>query len=98
MTDVASLDGLTATPHDQPFPGAEPKTVRLQLSAGERVPAHSHPDRDVLVYVVTGDLTVELDAETHELSAGDLLRFDGRREISPVARTDATALVVLARK
>jgi hypothetical protein len=41
-------------------------------------------------------MEVALDDETHALAAGDLLRFDGRREVAPTAGPDerVTALVV----
>lgn len=41
-------------------------------------------------------MALDLDDETHDLAAGDVLRFDGNCQISPKAVTDAGALVVLA--
>lgn len=41
-------------------------------------------------------MTVPLDDGKHDLTAEDPVRFDGRRRASPRARTEATALVVLA--
>ncbi|WP_117595378.1 DUF2249 domain-containing protein [Haloprofundus halophilus] len=95
-TRVRSLDELESTPHANVFPGEEPKTVRLRLAAGERVPAHSHPDRQIVVYLVSGRLALDLDEETLGLEPGDVVRFDGDREVSPRAVTDSTALLVLA--
>ncbi|MCU4801900.1 cupin domain-containing protein [Halobacteria archaeon HArc-gm2] len=89
--DAADEDGRAAL-----FEG-EPRTVHLSLSADQRVPAHDHPDRQILFHVLEGEITLDLDDETHDLSAGDVLRFDGDRQISPKAVTDARALVVLAK-
>lgn len=94
-TAFASLDELDGRPHAEAWEG-EPRTVRLALDAGEAVPEHTHPDRTVVVAVLAGELTLSLDGEDHEVAAGDLIRFDGRRRVEPRARTDATALVVLS--
>ncbi|WP_227132688.1 cupin domain-containing protein [Halorubellus salinus] len=90
-----SLDDLDARPHAAVFESG-PKTVRLALDAGESVPAHAHPGKDVLFHVLDGEMDVVLDGESTTVAGGDVLRFDGEREIRPEAVTDATALVVLA--
>jgi quercetin dioxygenase-like cupin family protein len=76
----------------------EPHTVRLALAAGEEIPAHRHPHRDIVCHVLAGELAMRLDESTHELRAGDVLRFDGDRDISPRADTDCEALLVLAQR
>lgn len=98
MTRIRHLPELEASPHANVFPDAEPKTVKLSLDAGERVPAHDHPDREIVLYLLDGALRLELDGESHQLTAGDVARFDGARQISPVAEEASTALLVLARK
>ena len=98
MTDTVALDDLTETPREVAFPGAEPRTVRLSLDAGEEVPAHRHPEREIVVHLVSGRLDVRIDGESNRLEPGDLLRFDGRKEVSPRAEEDSTALLVLARR
>ena len=90
------LDDLDGEPHAPAFPGAEPKTVRLSLAAGESVAEHDHPDRTVLFHALEGAFDVALDGETRRVEAGELLRFDGERTVEPTAREDATALIVLA--
>ncbi|WP_101297986.1 cupin domain-containing protein [Halegenticoccus soli] len=97
MPETVSLDDLEAEPHAVVFPDAEPRTVRLRLAAGERVPAHRHPGRRVVLHVLSGRLALDLDDETYPVEAGEVIRFDGEREISPLAETDSVALVVLAR-
>ncbi|WP_225336529.1 cupin domain-containing protein [Halomicrobium urmianum] len=96
MSEVRSLDDLEGEPHANPFPDAEPKTVRLTLAEGEDVPAHDHPDREIVLYLIEGALELQLGDETHKVAAGDVARFDGDQQISPRATEDSTALLVLA--
>ncbi|QHS16488.1 cupin domain-containing protein [Halopenitus persicus] len=96
MATIRSLADLEGAPHANAFPSAEPKTIRLRLEAGERVDPHRHPDREIVAYLLEGAIDLHLDDEIHELEPGDVARFDGDREISPVARADSTALLVLA--
>ncbi|WP_137284417.1 cupin domain-containing protein [Halorussus salinisoli] len=96
MTDTVALDDLTERPREVAFPGSEPKTVRLSLDAGDEVPAHRHPERQIVIHLVSGRLDVRVDGESNVLEPGDLLRFDGKREVSPKAEEDSTALLVLA--
>lgn len=94
MVERVALADLEGTPHAEVF-ADQPRTVRLALAADERIPAHSHPDRHVLIHVVAGRLSVTIEEETYELGAGELLRFEGDREVAPTALEDSTALVVL---
>lgn len=96
MTAIHNLNELEGQPHANVFPDKEPKTVRLTLDAGGAVAPHSHPDREIVLYLVEGTVELGLGTETHDLSAGDIARFDGDQEISPRAVEDATALIVLA--
>ena len=98
MATIEHLDDLEATPHANVFPAEEPKTIRLTLDADERVDPHTHPSRDIVLYVVEGALDLALDDEQQSLVAGDIAQFAGEREISPVAREPSTALVVLAER
>jgi quercetin dioxygenase-like cupin family protein len=98
MTTIHHLDDLDGQPHANAFPDAEPKTVRLSLDAGEAVATHSHPDREIVFYLVDGAITLALDGETHELTTGDVARFDGDQDIAPAAVEDSTALIVLANR
>jgi len=90
---IADLDG---EPHADAFPGREPKTIRLTLEAGERVPEHEHPDRTVLFHVLEGAVDVALDGDPHRVEAGEVLRFEGESAVEPTAREESVALVVLA--
>lgn len=96
MPTKRHLPDLDTEPHAEVFPDEEPKTVRLSLSAGDRVPKHSHPDREIVCYVISGTVELTLGESTHGLDSGDIARFDGEQDISPRAVTDATVLLVLA--
>lgn len=98
MTTITSLSELESAPHANVFPETEPKTIRLQLSAGEDVAPHTHPDREIVFYVIDGTIELTVGDGSHELTAGDVARFDGDQEISPRAIDDSTALVVLAER
>lgn len=98
MTTIHSLSDLDGTPHANVFPDAEPKTIRLTLDAGEEVAPHSHPDREIVFYLVEGEIELQLGDELHALTAGDVARFDGDQEVSPRAVEEATALIVLAER
>ncbi|WP_415381314.1 cupin domain-containing protein [Halosimplex sp. TS25] len=76
----------------------EPRTVRLALDAGDRVPPHRHPDREIVCHVLDGEVAMTLGDETVELVAGDVARFSGDQDISPEAREDSVALLVLAER
>ncbi|QSW98789.1 cupin domain-containing protein [Haloterrigena alkaliphila] len=93
-TELQRLADLEATPHAQVFD--EPKTVRLRLEAGEGVPAHRHPGREIVCHVLEGRLTIALGDDEREVAAGEVVRFDGEQEIAPTAQVDSTALLVLA--
>lgn len=96
MTTIHSLTDLDGSPHANVFPETEPKTIRLTLDAGERVDPHRHPDREIVFSLLEGGIDLHLGEETFELTEGDIARFDGDREISPVASENSTALIVLA--
>lgn len=97
MPDHASLDELTARPHARPFDAGEPTVIRLALDADERVDPHTHNDHQVVLYCRTGHIELDLDGETYALDPGDIVRFDGTREVSPLATESSEALVILSR-
>lgn len=96
MTTIRTLDELDGQPHANVFPSAEPKTIRLALDAGDEVAPHSHPDREIVCYLIEGRIEMVLGDGTHELYPGDAARFDGDQEIAPRAVEDSIALIVLA--
>lgn len=94
-TELVHLPDLEGGGRTVVFEGA-PKTVRLSLDAGERVPPHQHPDREIVCYLIEGDLEVALGDDTVALEPGDAARFSGDQDIAPKARADSVALLVLA--
>ena len=95
MPTLTAIDDPDGRPHAPLFEG-EPRVVRLTLGAAESVAPHRHPDTTVLLHVLSGHLAVALDGESHEVTAGEVLRFSGEREVAPTAREPTTALVVIA--
>jgi len=94
MTEVVHLPDCAGDGRGVLFESA-PKTVRLALEAGDRVPPHEHPGKAIVCYVVDGELELDLGDETHELVSGDVARFSGDQNVSPRARDDSVALLVL---
>jgi quercetin dioxygenase-like cupin family protein len=95
MAESVHLPDLAESGRSALFEG-EPHTVRLALDAGEEIPPHQHPDRDIVLYLCSGKLDLHLGTETVDVAAGDAVRFDGNQDISPRAREDSVALLVLA--
>ncbi|MHC3378171.1 cupin domain-containing protein [Haloarcula sp. H-GB5] len=93
-TEQTTLDG-DGDGRTKLFDG-EPKTIRLTLDAGESIPAHKHPGRDIVFLLRSGAVDLTLGDETVSLSPGDVVRFDGDQDISPAATADSEALLVLA--
>ncbi|UIP00440.1 cupin domain-containing protein [Halobaculum sp. CBA1158] len=98
MTAVRTLEELTGEPHATVFPDAEPKTIRLALDAGESVAPHTHPGRDIVLHLIEGAIELQVGGATHEVTAGDVARFSGDRDISPRALDDSVAVIVLAER
>lgn len=96
MAEITTLDELTKTPHAEIFEDHRPRSVRLQLDAGEHVPEHTHPGTNIVLHLVSGHLELSLDDETYEVDPGQLVQFSGEREISPHATEPSTAVVVFA--
>lgn len=96
MVDITSLEELTDRPHAEVFDDPAPRVVRLELTEGEEIPAHSHPGTEIVLHLLAGEVTLSLDGRAYDLSAGELAQFSGDREISPRATEAATALLVFA--
>jgi len=96
MVSLQSLDELEGEPHAELFPDEEPQTIRLSLEEGEEIAPHQHPDRRIVFHQLSGAVDVTLGEETYELAPGDVVRFDGDQYVSPKAKSDSEALLVLA--
>lgn len=93
--ELVALEDVEGTPHGELFEG-EPTTIRLSLSAGQEIAPHQHPDRQLVFHLLSGAVTVTLGEDEYDLEPGDVARFDGDQYVSPRAREDSTALLVLA--
>lgn len=93
MPDLVPLDGLSGDPAEV-FAG-EPRIVRRRLDADEGIPGHSHPGETVVVHVLSGRLSLDLDGGEHGLAASELIRFDGARTVAIEAVEDSAFLVIL---
>lgn len=98
MISKTSFDQLEATPHANAFPQKEPKIIRLKLEAGESVATHSHPGRDIVLFLLSGEIELRLDGTPHLVEAGDIVHFDGDQDILPTANEYSIALLVLSSK
>jgi quercetin dioxygenase-like cupin family protein len=98
MAEQIALDDLTAAPHARPFEAGEPTVIRLALEADEHVDPHTHSERQIVLYLRQGTIELDLDEEPHRLEAGDVIRFDGQREVSPYALEETEALIVLTQR
>jgi redox-sensitive bicupin YhaK (pirin superfamily) len=96
MPAITNLDALESTPHAEVFEDRAPRTVRLRLEEGDRIPPHRHPESTIVMHVLDGELELSLDDEVYTLEGDDVARFSGEREISPHATQDSEALLVFA--
>ncbi|WP_254861582.1 cupin domain-containing protein [Halovivax gelatinilyticus] len=96
-TENVVVDELEGTPHAHCF-DEEPMTIRLTLAEGESVPAHQHPDRRIVLHLLSGELSVTLGDDEHAVEAGEVVRFDGNQDVSPTAIEDSVGLLVLAKR
>jgi quercetin dioxygenase-like cupin family protein len=94
MPAITNLDELNETPHAEVFEERSPRTVRLELDAGDRIPEHQHPDTTIVLHLFRGSLELTLGAETHALESNDVVRFSGDQDVSPHATEDSEALLV----
>jgi len=98
MPAITSVDELEATPHAEVFDERNPRTVRLRLEADDSVPAHRHPESNVVLHLLEGEVELTLGDEVYTLESGDIAQFDGDQDISPHAIDESTALLVFAPK
>lgn len=93
--ETTTLADLSATPTERVF-SDDPPTVRLSLAEGESIPEHFHPGRTIVVTVLAGTLALTVGDETAVAEDGTVARFAGDEGVALEARTDATAVLVLA--
>jgi len=94
MPAITNLEALEATPHADVFEERSPRTVRLELDAGERIPPHRHPESRIVMHLLRGELELSLGGKVHVIEPNDSVRFRGDQEISPSAVEYSEALLV----
>lgn len=96
MSAVRTSTAIAADPTATVFPGDGPRTIRLELAAGQVIRAYSHPDREIVFLCHRASLRPHNRRRIYAIEVGEIARFSDEREVSPEAREDATALLVLA--
>ena len=68
--------------------------VRVAKALGDEFTRHSHPETDELFLVLTGKLTIRMDAGNVELEPGDLYVVSRGVEHQPVSPDGAEVLLI----
>jgi len=97
MPAITSVDELEATPHAEVFDERNPRTVRLRLEADDSVPAHRHPESNVVLHLLEGrsnsrSATRSIPSNRETSPSSTAIRT------SPHAIDESTALLVFAPK
>lgn len=77
---------------------AEFTTVKKVGSAGERIPAHNHPEAWVQFTVVRGKIRLLVGEDCQEVVPGVVASWDGQETISAEFLEDSEAFVTLVLK
>jgi len=67
----------------------------IRLSPGQVLPPHTHSTSDLMIYIVEGSGSLDIDGGTVALVAGSLAYFRGNEELR-LANGGATGLTALA--
>lgn len=78
--------------------GTQSNVRVIRLSPGQTLPPHTHSSSDLMIYIVEGSGTLEVDSVTVAFVAGSLAFFRGDEELrlANVGTTGLTALAFLA--
>ena len=80
----------------EPFlDGAQSNVRVIRLSPGQTLPTHTHSTSDLMIYIVEGCGTLEVDGAPVSVAAGSLALFRGDEELR-LANTGTTGLTALA--
>ena len=81
------------------FDGPNYKIVKKGGIAGDQVEKHNHPEANVIFTVVKGKVNVFLNkTESHILTPGEVLHFDGNNYIQATLVEDSEFIVNLIHK
>lgn len=78
--------------------GSQSNVRVIRLSPGQSLPPHTHSTSDLMIYIVEGSGTLEVDSTTVAFVTGSLAYFHGDEELrlSNTGTTGLTALAFLA--
>jgi len=94
-TPSYDVDGLTCWPlsgQSWPF---QLQPVRVVVSPTREGDEHRHHDGEEWIFVLSGELSLSIGGETHDLDAGDAAHFDARLPHRLTARSGMEAEVLL---
>lgn len=96
--DAAAIGSLVES-QGKVFSNEQGMTARRELKKGDLIPLHNHAGHEIFFSVLQGEVSIKLDErETHDLQAGQVLRFNGDFTISGVAQSDAIIFVSLIKR
>ena len=75
--------------------GTQSNARVIRLSPGQTLPTHTHSTSDVMIYIVEGSGTLDIDGAPVAFVAGSLAFFRGDEELS-LANTGTAGLTALA--
>ena len=80
----------------EPFLDGTQSNVRvIRLSPGQTLPTHTHSTSDLMIYIVEGSGTLDVDGASVAFVEGSLAFFRGDEELR-LANTSTTGLTALA--
>lgn len=84
--ELTQLPTYVSNDSEQPTPtvvlkGDFGRVIHISFEAGQQVPTHKHPNSDVIVQVLAGELEHTLNSNTTILKANDLAHFSGDNEV-----------------
>ena len=57
------------------------RVIHISFEAGQQVPAHKHPNNDVIVQVLSGELEHTMNSQTTLIKENNLIHFSGDNEV-----------------
>ena len=78
--------------------GSQSNVRVIRLSSGQTLPPHTHSTSDLMIYIVEGTGTLNVDGDTMAFNEGSLAYFHGAEELrlSNTGTSGLTALAFLA--
>jgi len=71
------------------------RVIHISFEAGQQVPAHKHPNSDVIVQVLAGELEHTMNTTTTLLSEKQIVHFSGDNEVGLRNPSDVPAEILV---